>query len=152
MAGSFLENLLSRRSPMFLDDEQRTLRGSQSSGSLASSNDQQTLLESQYVTYGTTKTDLVDAPASCTAEPPRENVKQASEIDPEARRRVMYAVPALVIGIFLSSADQTIVVASYGRIGSEMKALHKASWIATAYIQATHNLPNQNCPTINLPR
>lgn len=122
---------------MFFEDEQRTLRGSQSSGSLASSNDQQTLLESQYVTYGTTKTDLVDPPTSCTAESLHEDAKEASDIDPEARRRVMYAVPALVVGIFLSSADQTIVVASYGRIGSEMNALHKASWIATAYIQAT---------------
>lgn len=121
---------------MFLEDEQRTLRGSQSSGSLASSNDQQTLLESQIITYGTTKTDLVDSPSSCTAESSQEHVNEASGIDPEARRRVMYAVPALVIGIFLSSADQTIVVASYGIIGSEMKALHKASWIATAYIQA----------------
>ena len=122
---------------MFLEDEQRTLRGSQSSGSLASSNDHQTLLESQSVTYGTTKTDLVDPPTIDAAESSRKDVKEAANMDPEARRRVMYAVPALVIGIFLSSADQTIVVASYGRIGSEMKALHKASWIATAYTQAT---------------
>ena len=123
--------------PMFLDDEQRTLRGSQSSASLASSNDRDTLLESQIITYGTTKTPLVDSGTSCTTEASREDVGEASEVDPHARRRLMYAVPALVIGIFLSSADQTIVVASYGRIGSEMKALHKASWIATAYIQAT---------------
>ena len=119
---------------MFLEDEQRTLRGSQSSDSLASSNDQHTLLESQIITYGTTKTDLVDSPASCTRVSSREDVNERSGIDPDARRRVMYAAPALIIGIFLSSADQTIVVASYGRIGSEMKALHKASWIATAYI------------------
>lgn len=123
---------------MFLDDEQRTLRGSQSSGSLASSNDQHTLLESKAITYGTTKTDLVDSATSCTGVASREDVNERSGIDPEARRRVMYAAPALIIGIFLSSADQTIVVASYGRIGSEMKALHKASWIATAYIQAIY--------------
>lgn len=123
---------------MFLEDEQCTLRGSQSSASIASSNDQQTLLESQVLTYGTTKTDLVDSCTSCTEESSRNDVNEVSGIDPEARRRVMYAAPALIIGIFLSSADQTIVVASYGRIGSEMKALHKASWIATAYIQAIY--------------
>lgn len=122
---------------MFLEDEQTTLGGSQSSRSLASSDEEQNLLECQHVTYGTTKTDRVFSPTGCTAESSREDVKEASGIDPEARRRVMYAVPALVVGIFLSSADQTIVVASYGTIGSEMKALHKASWIATAYVHTS---------------
>ena len=37
--------------------------------------------------------------------------------------------------IFLSSADQTIVVSSYGKIGSDLKALKNTSWIATAYVR-----------------
>lgn len=35
--------------------------------------------------------------------------------------------------IFLSAADQTIIVSSYGKIGSDLKALNKTSWIATGY-------------------
>ena len=54
------------------------------------------------------------------------------EIDEELKKRVFWALPALAIGIFLAAADQTIVVSSYGKIGSEMKALNNTSWIATA--------------------
>lgn len=35
--------------------------------------------------------------------------------------------------IFLSAADQTIIMASYGQIGSDLKALNLTSWIATSY-------------------
>lgn len=59
---------------------------------------------------------------------------QDSEIDPKVRRRAMLAMPALAIGLFLASADQTIVISSYGKIGDEMQALNKASWIATTYV------------------
>lgn len=121
---------------MYVEDEQKTMKGSRSTASWASSEDKHALLENQHVTYGTTTTDLVFSPTDCRAASSQEDVEEAPSIDPEARRRVMYALPALAIGIFLSSADQTIVVASYGRIGSEMKALHKASWIATAYAEA----------------
>lgn len=56
------------------------------------------------------------------------------QIDQELKKRVFWAFPALGIGIFLAAADQTIVVSSYGKIGSEMKALNNTSWIATAYV------------------
>lgn len=36
--------------------------------------------------------------------------------------------------IFLSAGDQTIIVSSYGKIGSELKALNNTSWIATAWV------------------
>ena len=58
----------------------------------------------------------------------------ADEIDKELKKRVFWALPALAIGIFLAAADQTIVVSSYGKIGSEMNALNNTSWIATAYV------------------
>lgn len=42
-------------------------------------------------------------------------------------------LPALAVGIFLSAADQTLIVSSYGMIGNDLNALNKTSWIATAY-------------------
>ena len=51
---------------------------------------------------------------------------------PEVRARMKYMFPALAIGVFLAAADQTIIVSSYGKIGSELSALNKTSWVATA--------------------
>ncbi|KAI1821353.1 major facilitator superfamily domain-containing protein [Xylaria intraflava] len=42
-------------------------------------------------------------------------------------------VPALAIGIFLVSLDQTLTIAAYGRMSSELEALSSSSWIATSY-------------------
>ncbi|KAL4949405.1 major facilitator superfamily-domain-containing protein [Aspergillus filifer] len=47
--------------------------------------------------------------------------------------RLRYILPAISLGIFLSAADQTIIVASYGKIGSDLEALNLTSWIATSY-------------------
>lgn len=52
---------------------------------------------------------------------------------PAVQKQMKIILPALAIGIFLSAADQTIIVSSYGQIGSELKALSQTSWIATAY-------------------
>lgn len=62
------------------------------------------------------------------------NDGHTAEPDPtlELRRRLMLSLPALAIGLFLAAADQTIVVSSYGKIGSEFNALDRTSWIATA--------------------
>lgn len=38
-----------------------------------------------------------------------------------------------LLQVFLSAADQTIIVASYGQIGSDLEALNLTSWIATSY-------------------
>ena len=51
---------------------------------------------------------------------------------PEVRARLKYILPAVAIGIFLSAADQTLVVTMYGKIGSDLKALNKTSWVSTA--------------------
>jgi len=53
--------------------------------------------------------------------------------NPEIRKQLKWVVPAVAIGIFLSAADQTIIVSSYGRIGSDLNALNLTNWIATAY-------------------
>ncbi|CBF81063.1 hypothetical protein AN5198.2 [Aspergillus nidulans FGSC A4] len=55
----------------------------------------------------------------------------ASKLGSELNLR--YILPALSIGVFLSAADQTIIVSSYGKIGSDLKALNLTSWIATSY-------------------
>ncbi|KAF2148746.1 MFS general substrate transporter [Myriangium duriaei CBS 260.36] len=57
----------------------------------------------------------------------------ASLGDPDLRKRLPYILPAIAIGVYLSAADQTIIVSSYGKIGSELHALSSTSWIATAY-------------------
>ncbi|KAL1880979.1 hypothetical protein Plec18167_003519 [Paecilomyces lecythidis] len=69
------------------------------------------------------------------AETGEEAVQRERETTPasEHRAQLKYIVPAISIGIFLSAADQTIIVASYGKIGSDLKALNLTSWIATSY-------------------
>ena len=52
---------------------------------------------------------------------------------PEVKKQLKYILPALSIGIYLSAADQTIIVSSYGKIGTDLNALNMTSWIATAY-------------------
>ncbi|KAB8076181.1 major facilitator superfamily domain-containing protein [Aspergillus leporis] len=51
----------------------------------------------------------------------------------DERPNLRYIFPAISIGVFLSAADQTIIMASYGQIGSDLKALNLTSWIATSY-------------------
>ncbi|KAL8664981.1 MAG: hypothetical protein Q9168_007797 [Polycauliona sp. 1 TL-2023] len=52
---------------------------------------------------------------------------------PEVKARLKYILPAVAIGLFLSAADQTLIVTMYGKIGSDLKALEKTSWVSTAY-------------------
>ncbi|KAI9837878.1 MAG: hypothetical protein M1837_002698 [Sclerophora amabilis] len=52
---------------------------------------------------------------------------------PDVYKKMKYILPALGVGIFMSAGDQTIIVSSYGKIGSDLKALNSTSWIATAY-------------------
>ncbi|KAF3387477.1 Vacuolar membrane amino acid uptake transporter fnx2 [Penicillium rolfsii] len=58
---------------------------------------------------------------------------QGKEPLSDAKKQLKWIVPAISIGIFLSAADQTIIMASYGQIGSDLKALNLTSWIATSY-------------------
>ncbi|KAF2021981.1 MFS general substrate transporter [Aaosphaeria arxii CBS 175.79] len=52
---------------------------------------------------------------------------------PEVKRRMIYIFPAIAIGVFLAAADQTLVISTYGTIGTELHALNNTSWVATAY-------------------
>ncbi|KAL7649591.1 hypothetical protein ACMYSQ_011430 [Aspergillus niger] len=64
-----------------------------------------------------------------TVPPQEEQAKDASE----AGKGLRYIIPAISLGVFLSAADQTIIMASYGQIGSDLEALNLTSWIATSY-------------------
>lgn len=62
-----------------------------------------------------------------------------SEDDPNVPKipgvKLAWVVPAMAVGIFLSAMDNTIVVASYGRIGTELNELNRTSWLSTAYVK-----------------
>ena len=60
------------------------------------------------------------------------NYNDSNRDDERVDPKTYYLVPALAIGCFLGAADQTIVTASYGAIGSEMNALNKTTWLVTA--------------------
>lgn len=51
---------------------------------------------------------------------------------PEVKEKLKYILPAVAIGLFLAAADQTLIVTMYGKIGSDLKALNKTSWVSTA--------------------
>lgn len=53
---------------------------------------------------------------------------------PEVKKKMKWIFPAIAIGVFLAAADQTLVVSTYGTIGTDLKALNNTSWIATAYV------------------
>ncbi|KAK6079238.1 major facilitator superfamily transporter [Seiridium cupressi] len=56
-----------------------------------------------------------------------------SDDGPKIKVNMASLLPALAIGIFLVAMDQTLVIATYGKIGSDLKALNNTSWIATSY-------------------
>lgn len=73
-----------------------------------------------------------DVEAGDTDAADKTNAQETEGIE-HMKSRMKYIFPALTIGVLLSAADQTIIVSSYGRIGSELDALNSTSWIATAY-------------------
>jgi predicted MFS family arabinose efflux permease len=51
----------------------------------------------------------------------------------DVAKQLKFIIPAIAVGVFLSAADQFIIVSSYAKIGSDLEALNLTSWIATAY-------------------
>ncbi|KAI1358301.1 MFS multidrug transporter [Xylaria arbuscula] len=80
----------------------------------------------------TTTRDVI---ADVENSPPRnETVANGVSGDPAKPKANMAALcPALAIGVFLVALDQTLTIATYGKIGSELQALNSTSWIATSY-------------------
>lgn len=86
------------------------------------------------------RTGSLSQDGSAEREGEQEDIDRASsladsnnEAIAEMKSKMKYIFPALTIGVLLSAADQTIIVSSYGIIGSELHALSNTSWIATAY-------------------
>ncbi|GAW11224.1 hypothetical protein ANO14919_005660 [Xylariales sp. No.14919] len=93
---------------------------------------------SKGVTNGTFTGSSHDAGTGTTntenSSPQVEAVSNGVSGDPTKPRMKMTAlIPAMAIGIFLVALDQTLTIATYGKIGSELQALSSTSWIATSY-------------------
>ncbi|KAI0386129.1 MFS general substrate transporter, partial [Hypomontagnella monticulosa] len=52
---------------------------------------------------------------------------------PKLKVNMKALLPALAIGIFLVAMDQTLTIATYGKMGSDLNALNSTSWISTSY-------------------
>jgi hypothetical protein len=52
-------------------------------------------------------------------------------------RGVLAIISLLLIGVFISNADGTLVLATYGTISSEFDAFGQGSWLTTSYALAT---------------
>ncbi|OTB08391.1 hypothetical protein M426DRAFT_317013 [Hypoxylon sp. CI-4A] len=57
----------------------------------------------------------------------------AAAAAPKLNVNMTTLLPALAIGIFLVATDQTLTIATYGKIGSDLNALNSTSWISTSY-------------------
>ena len=90
------------------------------------------------ITYGTNESTQAENPKPGTDEeaPEGEGSHEPShkyQGIPEAKAQLKWIVPSVGVGIFLAAADQTIIVACYGKIGSDLNSLSNTSWIATSY-------------------
>lgn len=54
--------------------------------------------------------------------------------DPELASAAWTTIPILLIGVFVSNADGSLVIASSQSIASEFDALSDASWLVTSYV------------------
>lgn len=94
--------------------------------------------------YGTAEasasTTDVDTPVSGTSiggdklgdEERRDGTPAAAQGKPEVKQQMRWIFPAVALGVFMAAADQTIIVSSYGKIGTDLNALSSTSWIATS--------------------
>ena len=83
--------------------------------------------------HGTTEDNGQPDDPSLERQPSLHSRQKQYEGLPEVKQQLPYILPAVAIGIFLGAADQTIIVSSYGQIGTELNALNLTSWTATAF-------------------
>lgn len=57
---------------------------------------------------------------------------QAGHVPSKTTPKLHVLLPALAIGIFLSALDQTLIIATYAKMSSDLRALNRTSWISTA--------------------
>ncbi|KAI1102842.1 MFS general substrate transporter [Jackrogersella minutella] len=56
-----------------------------------------------------------------------------NESVPKLKVNMKLLFPAIAIGVFLVAMDQTLTIATYGRMGTELNALNSTSWISTSF-------------------
>lgn len=76
--------------------------------------------------------DEVTNGSSATVESGGAREEVAREGLPEMAKKMHILMPAIGIGIFLSALDQTLIVATYAKMSSDLEALNRTSWISTA--------------------
>lgn len=82
--------------------------------------------------------DMTSGSTIVTAESGRSGVNggeqavDAREGLPAMANKMHFLLPAIGIGIFLSALDQTLIVATYAKMSSDLEALNRTSWISTA--------------------
>ncbi|KAI0446124.1 major facilitator superfamily domain-containing protein [Xylaria telfairii] len=62
---------------------------------------------------------------------------EASSDSPKPAVKLAVLVPALAIGVFCAGLDNTLTIATYGKIGSDLEALNSTSWVATSFMLTT---------------
>ena len=87
----------------------------------------------KYGTNGSADNDASKIGPDAEAQEEEDRNQPSYEGMPDVKAKLKWIVPSISIGIFLAAADQTIIVASYGKIGSDLNSLSNMSWIATAY-------------------
>jgi hypothetical protein len=77
-----------------------------------------------------------------------DGVGAGDESKPESPKSIMSIIAVLLIGVFLSQADTSLVLSSYGRIASEFDELDAGSWLLSSYMLAMCVAQ----PLVSLPR
>ncbi|KAK0114280.1 hypothetical protein ONS95_013775 [Cadophora gregata] len=68
----------------------------------------------------------------------RDDDDDGGEVGDQPKGKSVFAIIALLmIGVFMSNADGSLVMATYGTISSEFGALAEASWLTTSYSLAS---------------
>jgi nitrate/nitrite transporter NarK len=108
---------------------------SESSESLEEYSERVSLLPSGYDSRSssskTYKSTEITTSAESVEESGTENVEQPNS------RSVISILSLLLVGVFISSADGTLVMATYTTISSEFKAFGDAAWLTTCYVLAS---------------
>ena len=66
-----------------------------------------------------------------------EDIENSSDaLARQSKGPVYAALSVLLIGVFISQTDYSLVLATYGHIGSEFNELDSGSWIISAYVLA----------------
>ncbi|MDO4246574.1 MAG: MDR family MFS transporter [Deinococcus sp.] len=80
---------------------------------------------------------MTQAPAPAPTDAPAGRIDYAKTLDHRTKMMILFGV---LLGLFLSALDQTIVGTAMPRIVSELQGLNLYSWVTTAYLLANTSL------------